>query len=232
MSWVDVTTAVGTASAAVIALGLGLRAEWRATRLERKLASEEDRRQAVHVAAWMLVEQYDEDGASEVLVDEPSTDWRKVRVYEVIQNASDEPIWDVVVRAPMFTEKSPDSDELNVDECEDEIMSIGPHETHKSQIKVMTLPYNRFPLKISFRDNAGREWHRDDRGRLQAGRVFEASWGWMDKLAEEKAAPEKSHEPTRSRSVARKVLGRVVRHSIAPDNDHDNPHGTYTGHHE
>jgi hypothetical protein len=232
MSWVDVTTAVGTASAAVIALGLGLRAEWRATRLERKLAGEEDRRQAVHVAAWMLVEQYDEDGAREVLVDDPSMDWRKVRVYEVIQNASDEPIWDVVVRATVFKEKNEGSDELEIDECEDEIMSIGPHETHKSQITIMTLPYNRFPLKISFRDNAGREWHRDDRGRLQDGRIFEASWSWIDKLAEEKSAQEKSHQPTRRRSAVRKILGRGARPSIAANNDHGPTHEAHTDRHE
>jgi hypothetical protein len=195
MSWVDVTTAVGTAAAAVIALGLGLRAEWRATRLERKQADEDDRRQAVHVAAWMLIEQQDDDGVHEVTVDNPKTDWRKVRVYEVIQNASDEPIWDVVVRAPIFKEQSKDSDELEIDECEDEIICIGPHEIHKSRITVPTIPYNRFPLKVSFRDNAGRDWHRDDRGRLQQGRVFEASLKVMDQLAEEKSA----NDSTRSK---------------------------------
>lgn len=224
MSWVDVTTAVGTAGSAVIALALGGRAEWRAVRLERKQAGDEERRQAIRVAAWMLVEQHDDDGVHEVLLDDPSTDWRKVRVYEVIQNASDEPIWDVVVRATILTEESEGSDELKFDECEDEVISIGPHETHKSEITIRTLPYNRFPLKVSFRDNAGSEWHRDDRGRLQVGRVFEASSGWMDKLAEEKAAQEKSHELTRSRSVARKILGHELRRSIAPNNDHDAAH--------
>jgi hypothetical protein len=53
MSWVDVTTAVGTASAAVIALGLGLRAEWRAIHAERSQREENVRRQAIHVASWI-----------------------------------------------------------------------------------------------------------------------------------------------------------------------------------
>src|SRR5258708_2777956 len=124
MSWVDVPTAVGTAGAAIVALGLGWRAEWRATRLERKQADEEGRRQAVHVAAWMLVEQPEEDGLREVDADDPSLDMRKAKVYEVVQNASDEPIWDVVVRALIFTDNIKEGNELGVEECEDEIISI------------------------------------------------------------------------------------------------------------
>jgi hypothetical protein len=99
MSWIDITTAVGTAGAAVVALGLGLRAEWRAIRLERQAKTENERRQAIHVAAWTLVEQDDGKGLREVDVDDPSLDRRRARVYEVVQNASGEPIWDRERRA-------------------------------------------------------------------------------------------------------------------------------------
>jgi hypothetical protein len=51
--WVAITTAVGTAGAAIVALGLGLKAEWRATRLEREQHEQEERRQAIHVEAWL-----------------------------------------------------------------------------------------------------------------------------------------------------------------------------------
>lgn len=154
----------------------------------------------------MLVEQHDDDGIHEVLVDGPSTDWQKVRVYEVIQNASDEPIWDVVVRALIFTDSIKEGNELGVEECEDEVLCISPHETHKSEITIRTLPYNRFPLKVSFRDNAGREWHRDDRGRLHEGRVFEASWKWIDEVAQEKAVQDRTYK--RRRSLATRMFRR------------------------
>jgi hypothetical protein len=98
MSWVDVTTAVATASAVVVALALGLKAEWRATRLEREQHEQEERRQAIHVAAWMLVEQDDGDGPRDVEVSDLSLDMRKARIYSVIQNVGDEPIWDVTKR--------------------------------------------------------------------------------------------------------------------------------------
>jgi hypothetical protein len=51
MSWVDVTTAVGTAGAASVALSLGVRAEWRATRTERQQRGLDVRRQAAQIAA-------------------------------------------------------------------------------------------------------------------------------------------------------------------------------------
>lgn len=194
MSWVDVTTAVGTVSAAMVALGLGLRAEWRAIRAERRARVEEERRQAIHVAAWMLVEQDDGEGPREVDADDPSFDRRKAHVYEVVQNASEEPIWDVVVNAPIFVEKNEASSELKFAETEDEIISIGPHETRKSEITVMTLPYNRFPLRVEFRDNAGRDWSRDDRGRLHRGRTSKPSFAWIDKVTNEKRAMQQGKE--------------------------------------
>jgi hypothetical protein len=194
MSWVDVTTAVGTAGAAVVALGLGLRAEWRSIRTERQQREAEERRQAVHVAAWMLVERDDEDGPVEVGANDPSLDtrdMRDLRIYAIIHNASDEPIWDVVVNAPIFIEKSKGSAELRSASSEDEVVSVGPHETLKFPITALTIPYNRIPLKVEFRDNAGRDWSRDDRGRLHRGRSSDPSWAWFDQLVKEKNAQQK-----------------------------------------
>ena len=199
MSWVDVTTAVGTASAAVIALGLGLRAEWRAIRVERQQRQEDEQRQAIRVAAWMLVQRDTENGPKEVDVYELSVDnpdMRGIRNYAVIHNASDEPIWDVVVNAPIFVEKSKGSDELCPTYSEDEVVSVGPHETLKLPITALTISYNRLPLKVEFRDNAGRDWSRDDRGRLHKGRTSEPEWAWADKLAAEKS---KQDKPGRAR---------------------------------
>lgn len=187
MSWVDVTTAVGTAGAAVVALGLGLRAEWRAIRVERQAKEEDERRQAIHVAAWMLVEQDDGQGPHEVDVDDQSFNPRKARAYEVVQNASEEPIWDVVVNAPIIIEKEKESSGFEFSETEDEIISIGPHEMRKSEITVMSLSYNRLPLRVEFRDNAGRDWSRDNRGRLHRGRTSVPTFASMDKLVNEQA---------------------------------------------
>jgi hypothetical protein len=64
MSRVDVTTAVTTAGAVVVALGLGLRAEWRAIRLVR-LAARDERHQAIHIAAGMFIEEGDGKGIRE-----------------------------------------------------------------------------------------------------------------------------------------------------------------------
>jgi hypothetical protein len=182
MSWVDVTTAVGTASAAVVALGLGLRAEWRAVRTEQRQRGEEQRRQAIRVAAWMLVEQDNGEGLEEVEVDDPSLARQKAHIYAVIHNASDEPIWDVTIFTPGFTSVAERSQELRSTEFEDEIVCIAPRETLRLPIKVLTIPYNRKPIKVEFRDNAGREWSRDDRGRLHEGRVAQPEDAWIDKL--------------------------------------------------
>jgi hypothetical protein len=171
MSWVDITTAVGTAGAAVVALGLGLRAEYRAIRAEHLAKVEHERRQAIHVAAWMLVEQDDGDGPHEIDANSQSFRRNKAHVYEVVLNASEEPIWDIVVNAPILLEKQSGRAELEFAETENEILSIGPHQLHKSEITVNTVPYNRLPLRVQFRDNAGRDWTLDERGRLHHGRT-------------------------------------------------------------
>lgn len=140
----------------------------------RRDRAEKERRQAIQVAAWMLVEQEDERGRHEVDLDDFSAfDDASMRVYGIVQNASDEPIWDVIVKVPIFVEKDKESDELKPIDAEDEIISIGPHETRRSEITSMTMPFNRYPLRVEFRDNAGRDWSRDDRGRLHRGRRSE-----------------------------------------------------------
>lgn len=187
MLWINLATAAGTVSAVFVALGLGLKAEWRATRLEREQHEQEERRQAIHVAAWLLVGQDDRGGFTEIEVDSSSLDPRKARIYSVVQNASDEPVWDVVVKVPILVEKSKGSRELTQTESEDEIIFVGPHETLRLPITVLVVPYNRFPLQVEFRDNAGRDWRRDDRGRLHRGRTSEPSFAMVDEIAEESA---------------------------------------------
>jgi hypothetical protein len=164
MSWVDVTTAVGTAGAAVVALGLGLRAEWRAIRAEREAKTENERRQAVHVAAWILVEHDNGDGPREVEWDGPSSDERGAHDYAVVQNASEEPIWEIFVDVPTMHFKG----ESNPPKW---IAVIGPHETYKVEITEPAILFNRIPLKVQFQDNAGRNWFRDGEGVLHGGRT-------------------------------------------------------------
>jgi hypothetical protein len=190
MSWVDVTTAVGTAAAAVVALGLGLRAEWRATRLERHQHELDIRRQATQIAAWIVVERHSGEIRTEIAAGDPSLDAldpafdpRDVYVYVIVQNGSDQPIWDVTTHTTIFVRKSDDSDELETADAEDERIVIAPGETVRSPITTWTLTYNRLPVEVEFRDNAGEEWRRDDRGRLHRGRRSPATWAWFDDLA-------------------------------------------------
>ncbi len=60
------------------------------------------------MAAWLLVERDDGDGFKEVRAYDPSFDTRNMRglrIFTVIHNASDEPIWDVVVNVSIFVDK-------------------------------------------------------------------------------------------------------------------------------
>jgi hypothetical protein len=203
MSWVDVTTAVGTAAAAVVALGLGLRAELRATRIERQRNELEIRRQATQVAAWMIVERH-RDGerveadASDPSLDalDPSYDPRGVHVCVIVQNASDQPVWDVMTHIPGFVPKKGSSDKLESTYFEDEQVVVGPREAVRIPVEGYNLSYNRLPIEIEFRDNAGREWRRDDRGRLHTGRRSPGSWAWLDELADEKKQHDKHRRAT------------------------------------
>ena len=118
-----------------------------------------------------------------------------MRVYEIVQNASDEPIWDVIVKVPIFVEKDKGSDELKPIDAENEIISIGPHETRRSEITSITMPLNRYPLRVEFRDNAGRDWSRDDRGRLPRGRRSEPTFASTDEMAKERSATQQGEGP-------------------------------------
>src|SRR6266700_1369947 len=98
MSWVDATTAVGTAGAAVVALGLGLRGIY----LERRRQHDEDLRQARLV---MVSEPFFIDAS-------PGRDRRvAIKVY----NYSDAPIHDVTVSIDIWrggrTKTPPDESE-------------------------------------------------------------------------------------------------------------------------
>jgi hypothetical protein len=68
VSWVDITTAVGTAASAVIALGLGLRAEYRAIRTEREQRELLAMAQATKVGAWISSMIYDEENRRSVVL--------------------------------------------------------------------------------------------------------------------------------------------------------------------
>jgi len=209
--WIDVTSAISTAAAALVALGLGLRAEWRAIRSERHQAEIDERRQAIHVAAWALVERHREEGRTEVDPSDPSLDtlsasfdMHGIHIYSIIQNASEEPIWDVTTRVPGFVPKSRDSNELKPTTLEDEYVVIGPRETVKREVTAATLAFNRLPIEIDFRDNAGQDWRRDDRGRLHQGRKEPPSWAWIDELEREKGHS-LSREPERRLPSAGRV---------------------------
>jgi hypothetical protein len=98
MSWVDVTTAVGTAGAAVVALGLGLRGIY----LDHLRKRDEELRQARLV---MVSEPFFAD----------ATPGRDRAVAVKVNNYSDEPIHDVTVSIDIWhgknTDTSPDDSE-------------------------------------------------------------------------------------------------------------------------
>ncbi len=173
MSWVDVTTAVSTAGAAVIALALGLRAEQRSIRHEREQRRRDEYQQASNVAAWILVEQAKDGIWTEVAVKGSQTIVRDARFHIVIQNGSNEPIWNVhMIRSETLVQK--DDGHLDPGGIE-EIECTGPRETRKISIIPWDRPLNRTPVGICFRDNAKKEWFRDSSGYLHPG------WSGADK---------------------------------------------------
>lgn len=96
MSWVDVTSAVGTAGAAIVALGLGLRGIY----LDRRRERDEELRQARLV---MVSEPFFIDATAE----------HDRAVLVKVYNYSDEPIHDVSVHIDIWrdekdTETPPD----------------------------------------------------------------------------------------------------------------------------
>lgn len=162
MSWVDVTTAIGTAAAAIIALGLGLSGEGRAWRLERRQAEFEERRQATHVAAWMIIERDDGQGSTEVISEETfANESNEADFFVVLQNASDEPVWDARIYFPYLVK-----DEHRVVWQEKSVNIVGPNDKVRLPITELVVEHGRTPIEFTFRDNAGRRWKRDTNGRL------------------------------------------------------------------
>jgi hypothetical protein len=162
MSWVDVTTAIGTAGAAIVALGLGASGEWRARRVERRQAEFEERRQAAHVAAWIIIEQDDGQGPTEVISEETfAIGANEADFFVVLQNASDEPIWDARIYFRYVIKN-----ESKVAWLEKSVKIVGPNDKVKLPIKELVAEYGRTPIELAFIDNAGREWKRDTNGRL------------------------------------------------------------------
>jgi hypothetical protein len=144
VSWVDVTTAIGTASAAVIALGLGLRAEWRVASVERKERARLRAAQASLVTGWASGrvtegEQY------------PGFDVR-------IRNGNPIPIYlvSLSVSAGVRGTFVRHTD------------AIGPNETREFRILLPNWPRGVFfAPQILFTDTAGIRWLRRANGELR-----------------------------------------------------------------
>lgn len=142
MTWQETATAVGTIGATMAAIGLGATAEIRNARDRRFRHATDEQRQAARVSAW-LVRRTANDGATSV---RPST-------VVVLQNASDEPVWDV-----QFSVRHGDH-------------SGAIHDLHVLAPGTVESPLDgnldpACPVRVSFRDNAGREWIRDEDGRI------------------------------------------------------------------
>jgi hypothetical protein len=85
---------------------------------------------------------------------------RDVHVWVLVSNATDQPIWDVAACISLFVQTG-DGNRLKSADSEDERVIIEPRETVRIPVHGYTIAYNRFPIAIDFRDNAGAEWQRD-----------------------------------------------------------------------
>jgi hypothetical protein len=142
VSWVDITAAVGTAASAVIALGLGLRAEYRAIRTEREQRELLAMAQATRVGAWISSMIYDEENHRSVVL---------VR----IRNGSNMPVYRLELKSKIGVQGT----------FVRHVDAMGPDE-----IRELTLwiPGNRrsmlFAPELLFTDIADRRWYRDRSG--------------------------------------------------------------------
>ncbi len=159
MTWVEVTSAVATASAAVIALGFGVAAELRLHRDRRQRQALEERSQATRVAAWL---------DPEFLI--PGSEKWSTEGFVFIQNASDEPIWHAMIDGPgpRGTWHIP----------------IVPPNANLKRKADLSAVHDTSPLDVQFLDNHGRQWRRDRHGVLhrEVGGRLE---GRMAKLGED-----------------------------------------------
>ena len=161
MGWVETVSAIGTGSAALIALGFGGMAEYRYAKERRERRIDEERSQATRVAAWI---RFEED-----------------QVVAVVQNASDEPIWFVRAQVPDLYVKTRIVEHVD--------FSIqGPHTVEERVVSEHQGTVMRFaeslglppdwypalelpsagpiPVAVSFVDNAERRWVRANNGHI------------------------------------------------------------------
>src|SRR5260370_32392194 len=143
VSWVDVTTAIGTAGSAIVALALGVNAQYRGGRADRVQRDRSAMAQAELVGAW----------TSTVLPDDPYVELRirirkgsRRRVYHVSMQI-------VLGVCGTFVRR---------------IEAMGPDETREFRILSPTYPRTAFLTPpIRFADVAGRSWFREASGRLR-----------------------------------------------------------------
>ena len=141
MSWVDVTSAISTAAATIVALGLGLRAIY----LDRRRERDEELRQARLV---MVSEPF--------FIDATAKRDRAVAIR--VYNYSDEPIHDVSVSIDIWHGKdtgtpADDSNGRNFD-------FLGPREEHEVILEVPQGPITVGSPELSFLDSSGRRFER------------------------------------------------------------------------
>ena len=147
MSWVDVTTAIGTAAAAaVIALGLGSRAEWRAFRTEQEARASQRAVQASQVAGWM----------SSPLIREHSDAYPEIHIR--VRNGSDTPIYMVWIKVMAGVRGT----------FIRYVDAMGPGETREFTIVLPSYPRaNIFAPELLFTDINSKRWLRGNRGELR-----------------------------------------------------------------
>jgi hypothetical protein len=154
MDW-EAVGAVATSAATLVALLLGGSAEWRARKAEDRLEADradrarfEEEHQARRVAAWVSAKPKGDDVytlSGQVLRG-------TVEVFLNVQNASAEPVWNLVVTVPRVEPEG----------TEEVTFPIVPPETVILHQLSWTPPDDYAPVEISFRDNRGAEWTRSD----------------------------------------------------------------------
>jgi hypothetical protein len=154
MEW-EAVGAVATSAATLVALLLGGSAEWRARKAENRLEADraarariEEEHQARRVAAWISAEPKGDDVytlSGQVLRG-------TVEVFVSVQNASAEPVWNLVVKVPRVEPEG----------TEEVAFPIVPPETVIRHRLDWTPPDDYAPVEILFRDNRGSEWTRSD----------------------------------------------------------------------
>lgn len=132
-----------TAIGVLVALSFGVIAERRTRQDRNALAQQSRRAQASRVSAWVASERLDRHSARAVLV---------------VQNASDEPVWDVVVSYMELGDELPDGTLAEHDVTWR--LGVLPPQTTRTMNAPWTPPEDDEPLALSFRDNANSRWKR------------------------------------------------------------------------